>query len=106
MQVNGPSQLHGAHSAQGLSGPHFRKTAAPTQPGGTQGADQLSFSAEASEAARAIEAADTRAAEHVKDADGVRTGLVSRLKSEIAEGKYESGDKLDAALDRLLDEIG
>lgn len=103
MQINGPTQLHGA---QGLSGPHFRKAAAPAEAGGAQGSDQVSFSAEASEASRLIEAADARAAEHVKDADGVRTGLVARLKSEIAEGKYESGDKLDAALDRLLDEIG
>lgn len=103
MQINGPSQLHGA---QGLNGPHFRKAAAPAEADGSQGSDQVSFSAEASEASRLIEVADSRAAEHVKDADGVRTGLVSRLKSEIAEGKYESGDKLDAALDRFLEEIG
>lgn len=103
MQVNGPSQTHGAQS---LQGPHFRKAGGPQQGAASQPSDQVSFSAEASEASRLIEAADTRAAEHVKDAEGIRTGLVSRLKSEIADGKYESGDKLDAALDRLLDEIG
>lgn len=103
MQINGPSSVHGA---QGLSGPHFRREATPTQAAHKQGADQVEFSAEATEAARVAELADARAAEHVAGPDGVRTGLVDRLRSEIAQGKYESADKIDAALDRLLDEIG
>lgn len=103
MQINGTNQVHGA---QGLSGPHFRRPAAPAESTSSQPADRIEISAEAAEAARVAELADARAAEHVKDADGVRTGLVARLKSEIAAGKYESADKIDAALDRLLDEIG
>lgn len=103
MQIHGTNQVHGA---QGLSGPHFRKASAPSQAGQPQGADRVEISAEAAEAARVAEAVDARAAEHVKDADGVRTGLVARLRSEIAAGTYESADKLDTALDRLLDEVG
>lgn len=103
MQVNGPGNVH---SAQSLSGPHSRKTAAASQAKTAQPTDQLEISAEASEAARVSELADTRASEHVKDAEGVRTGLVARLRSEIAAGTYESADKIDAALDRLLDEAG
>lgn len=101
MQINGPNQVHGA---QGLSGPHFRKAPSEQPNGAAQQADRVEISSEAAEAARLAEAADARAAEHVKDADGVRTGLVARLKQEIAAGTYESADKLDAALDRLLDE--
>lgn len=103
MQIHGTSQVHGA---QGLSGPHFRRAASAGEAAPSQPADKLEISAEAAEASRLAEAVDTRAAEHVKDSDGVRTGLVSRLRSEIAAGKYESADKLDAALDRFLDELG
>lgn len=102
MQVHGASQVH---SAQGLSGPHFRRAAAPAGAPG-QPADRVEISAEAAEAARLAELVELRAAEHAKGPDGVRAGLVERLRGEIAAGTYESADKLDAALDRLLDEIG
>ena len=39
-------------------------------------------------------------------AESMRTELVRRVRSEIAQGTYETPEKLDAALDRLLDEIG
>lgn len=103
MQIHGTNQVHGA---QGLSGPHFRRTAAPSEATAGQAADRVEISAEASEAARIAELVETRAAEHVKGPDGVRTGLVARLRNEIAAGTYESADKIDAALDRLLDEVG
>jgi anti-sigma28 factor (negative regulator of flagellin synthesis) len=35
----------------------------------------------------------------------IRTGLVERLRSEIASGTYDVDSKLDAALDRMIDEI-
>lgn len=103
MQINGTSQVHGT---QKLSGPHFRQNTSTTQGTSAQPTDQVEISAEASEAARVAELAETRASEHVANADGVRTGLVDRLRSEIASGKYESADKIDAALDRFLDELG
>jgi anti-sigma28 factor (negative regulator of flagellin synthesis) len=64
--------------------------AAPT----SAGSDQLEISPAAEAAVRADETG------------GVRTELVSRLRSEIAAGTYDSPEKLDLALDRLLDEIG
>jgi anti-sigma28 factor (negative regulator of flagellin synthesis) len=104
MHVQGANQVH---SAQALSGPHFRRPAAAPEGAATsQPADRLEISPQAAEAARIAELVETRAAEHVKGPDGVRTGLVARLRSEIAAGTYESADKLDAALDRLLDEVG
>ena len=37
---------------------------------------------------------------------GIRQDVVSRIRAEIAAGTYETPDKLNVALDRLLDEIG
>jgi len=103
MHVNGPSHVHGP---QALAGPHFRRSAPTGDAKPAQQADQVDFSAEAQQASRLAEAIETRAAERVAGPDGVRTGLVSRLRNEIATGTYESADKLDAAIDRVLDEIG
>ncbi|HLO40975.1 MAG TPA: flagellar biosynthesis anti-sigma factor FlgM [Phycisphaerales bacterium] len=35
----------------------------------------------------------------------IRTGLVDRIRREIAEGTYDVDSKLDAALDRMIDEM-
>jgi negative regulator of flagellin synthesis FlgM len=39
------------------------------------------------------------------DAPGVRTELVERVRQEIAAGTYETPEKLEAALERLLDRL-
>jgi len=41
----------------------------------------------------------------VHELPGVRTELVERVKAEIAAGTYETPDRLDVALERLLDEM-
>lgn len=105
MQIHGTNGTNQVHGAQGLSGPHFRGAKAEPSPS-AQPADRVEISSAAQEAARLAEAAETRAAEQVAGPDGVRTALVERLRAEIASGSYESGDKLETAVDRLLDEIG
>lgn len=100
MQIYGPSRVDGA---QGINAPHARRTAGPTQRG-AQGADRVEISPAAQEAARLAEAAEARAAEKA-DAP-IRADLVARLRSEIDSGAYETPEKLDAALDRLMDEMG
>jgi anti-sigma28 factor (negative regulator of flagellin synthesis) len=91
MQVNGAYRLHGS---QALQGPHFSRPAAPATSGqATRGADQVDISA-AAEAALAGQTAD------------IRADLVARIRSEIEAGTYETAAKLDAAVDRLLDEMG
>lgn len=89
MQISGPGQVHGAH---GLQGPHTQR-ARPTQAPANRPAtvDQLDISPEAAQAA---------------DAGEVRTDRVAQIKAEIQSGAYETEAKLDAALDRLLDELG
>lgn len=91
MQISGPGQIHGAH---GLQGPHSPRAKAAPQSDAPQSSatiDRLDISAEASRAA---------------DAGEVRTDKVAALRAQIANGAYETPEKLDAALDRLLDEIG
>lgn len=88
----GPSQVHGPH---GINAPHapFRNTstAAPTKCDAAS--DQVTISPAAEAAIQAAEAGD------------VRQDLVNRIRSEIAAGTYETPDKLDVALDRMLDEL-
>ncbi len=92
MQVNGPSHLHGAH---GINGPHYNRNNAPqANPASAGPSDQLDISAAALEAIEAQESGE------------IRTDLVNRVRQQIADGTYETADKLDAALDNLLDEIG
>jgi hypothetical protein len=36
---------------------------------------------------------------------GVRTALIARIRAEIAAGRYLTPERLDLAMERLLDEI-
>jgi negative regulator of flagellin synthesis FlgM len=85
----GPSQVHGPHGINAPHAPFRAKPEAKTQAAG----DQVTISP-AAEAA--IQAAETGA---------VRQDLVNRIRAEIAAGTYETPDKLDVALDRMLDEL-
>jgi negative regulator of flagellin synthesis FlgM len=92
MQIYGPGQVH---TAQGINAPHnpqFRRAAEGVSRPAS--GDQLSISP-AAEAA--IQAATN---------DGIRADLVAKIRAELASGTYETAEKLDVALDRLLDEIG
>ncbi|MEM8865659.1 MAG: flagellar biosynthesis anti-sigma factor FlgM [Planctomycetota bacterium] len=94
MQISGPGQVHGPH---GLQGPHsLRGKSTPPANNTSQPAtiDQLDISPEAARASEASEAGQ------------VRADRVAEIRAQIADGTYETADKLDAALDRLLDEIG
>lgn len=92
MQVHGPSQVH---SPQSLKGPHSNQRANGTKPNSSVNqADQLDISAAADAAASAAESGE------------IRTDLVNRVRQEIANGTYETPEKLDAALDNFLDQIG
>lgn len=91
MQIHGTSHVHGPH---GINPPHNPRLTQPQQAGqsASADADQLEIS-QAAEAA--IRTAET---------GGIRHELVARIRSEIADGTYETADKLDKALDRFLDE--
>ncbi|MEM6330726.1 MAG: flagellar biosynthesis anti-sigma factor FlgM [Planctomycetota bacterium] len=92
MQVSGSGAVHGAHALQGPHGPRGKAAAAPAQaPQRSTPVDQLDISAEAASAA---------------DTQEIRTDRVAEIRAQIAGGVYETPGKLEAAVDRLLDELG
>ena len=92
MHIYGPAHLHGPQS---IGPPHSpRSTQPPARPGSAPISDELQIS----DAARLTEQAG-RVPE-------IRHQRVLEIRRQIAEGTYETPDKLDVALERLLDEIG
>jgi negative regulator of flagellin synthesis FlgM len=91
MQIQGAVYVHGP---QALQGPHRTAAPASTDPSSSQPVDQLDISREAQELSQA------------RESTGIRQDLVSRVRREIAAGTYDTEEKFDLALDRLLDEIG
>jgi negative regulator of flagellin synthesis FlgM len=91
MQISGPAQLHGA---QGISAPHTVRNA-PTlnSPRGIDTQDTLELSSAG------------LYAEQIQDLPEIRSERVAALREQIAAGTYETDDKLNSALDRLLDEL-
>ena len=93
MNIQGPSSIHGAQSVKGPHSSHRTNHSKPTQ--STSGpSDQLDISPAAEAAAQAAESGD------------IRADLVARVRGEIAAGTYETPEKLGAALDGLLSELG
>jgi negative regulator of flagellin synthesis FlgM len=89
----GINKVHGPH---GINAPHapFRGQAADGAAKARAAGDSVTISPAAEAALNATETGV------------VRQDLVSRIRSEIAAGTYETPAKLDVALDRLIDEIG
>ena len=91
MQVFGPSQLHGA---QAVNPPHANRAAAnPPRPSSVSTGDKL----EISEAARL--------ALNTTETPDIRQDRVSQLRQAIADGSYDTEERLSAALDNFLDEL-
>jgi negative regulator of flagellin synthesis FlgM len=92
MHIYGPSQLHGTQS---IGAPHSLRPAQPmSRPEAAQIADEVNIS----EAARLVE--------QVQQMPDIRADRVDAVRQQIAAGTYETSDKLNAAVERLLDEIG
>jgi negative regulator of flagellin synthesis FlgM len=93
MHIPGTSHIHGPH---GINAPHapFRGQSAKQTPAAQGAGDRVEISPAAEAAIQAAESG------------GVRQDLVNSIRAEIAAGTYETPEKLDAALERLLDEIG
>ena len=92
MQIYGPSYVHGPQS---IGAPHTSQV----QRGGGKGSsapiqDELQISSEGDMLSKLSEIPD------------IRQDKVAALRAAIADGSYETDEKLSGALDRLLDEIG
>ena len=94
MRILGTTHVHGPHNT---NAPHAarlaKESSSPGQASNVSG-DRLDISPAAETAAQASEI------------DGVRQGLVDQIKQQISAGTYETAEKLDLAVDRLLDELG
>lgn len=91
MQINGP--LH-VHASQPLSQPHAaRAVSTPQSSPSAPIRDELQISSEAT------------LLEQLRALPDIRQDRVSSLRSQIAEGSYFSEEKLNTAVERLLDEI-
>ena len=91
MYIYGTSQIH---AAQPMNAPHRLANTQGVSGGyAAGGVDQLDISPEADFVAQASELPE------------IREERVAALKAQIQSGVYETADKLDMALSRLLDEI-
>ena len=92
MQVYGPAHLHGP---QALGAPHSVRASQPAAP--TQ-SSPIKDEVQISDAARLVEQA--------QQAPDIRQDRVNAIRAQIAAGTYETQEKLEIAVSRLLDEIG
>ena len=87
MHIYGPSQLHGSQS---IGASHGVRASQPTaQPQAAQIADEVDIS----EAARF--------AEQIQQMPGIREDRVEAVRLQIAEGTYETSDRLNAAIETI-----
>ena len=91
MQIHGTTHIHGPH---GINAPHAPFRGQPAGEAAVHSADRVDISPAALAAMQATEG------------DGIRDGLVSQIRAQIAAGTYETPEKLDTAVQRLLDQIG
>lgn len=98
MQIYGPYRV----STQPTSGPSRPQPPKPADSGTKPSAtpvDQLDISS-------ATGANRIDVSSQVAGGGEIRIERVAELRRQIADGSYETPEKLDAALDRLLDQIG
>ncbi len=91
MQVYGPAHLHGP---QAIGAPHVSRASQPAQVESMPIRDEVNIS----DAARLVE--------QIQQAPDIRQDRVQAIRAQIAAGTYETPDKLDVAVEHLLDEIG
>lgn len=92
MQIYGPSHVHGS---QPIGSPHAARGTEPQQ---AQPAATPSDQVDISSAGQMLDA--------IRDLPDIRQERVDQLRAAIASGAYETADKLEGAIERLLDEIG
>jgi negative regulator of flagellin synthesis FlgM len=91
MHIHGTTHVHGP---QGINAPHTVHRSQNTQTARSAGAvDRLDISQAAAAASQAAESGQ------------IRTALVNSIRAQIAAGTYDTPAKLEAALERMLDEL-
>ncbi|MEM6978103.1 MAG: flagellar biosynthesis anti-sigma factor FlgM [Planctomycetota bacterium] len=108
MQIYGPFRLsttQATSSASQVSGPSAGKpsriNSAETTPSKPTQVDQLDLSS----AAQVSTSTATNRVDAIAGGGEIRVDRVADIRRQIADGTYETPEKLDAALDRFLDEL-
>ena len=91
MQINGPSGVNGASQINQSMKTH----SSPNVPANANlnPVDQLDLSSQA------------QMIDSLADVSGIRAERVAEIKAQIANGVYETPEKLELTVERLLDEI-
>lgn len=92
MQVYGPTHLHGASP---INAPHMSRV---SKTDGASSSSPIEDELQISDAGLLME--------RIGNMPSIRQDRVSQIRQQIANGTYETPEKLDVALERLLDEIG
>lgn len=93
MQIHGLHQSHAAQSIQQSGNAKAASSAQPAETSSLQQPDQLDLSPEALALSQAQAA----------DASEIRMDKVASIRQAIADGVYETPEKLSQALDNMLD---
>lgn len=98
MQINGLQHAQAAQSLTGANRTAGAQRSAPTaQPQSAMPADELDLSAEAQLISQTQAPAESSAS------GGIRWEKVNALRQAIADGSYESSERLSGAVDNFLD---
>jgi len=89
------TNINGVHNAASIQQAAAVNPAAPTQAAApaAQASDVVEISTIAQLAAK------------IQELPPIRTELVERVKAEIAAGTYDTPERMDIALNRLMDEL-
>lgn len=97
--INGPANINKPQQVQAPQSGTGEKNALREAKSETPAGDTVDISQE--KAARSAEMAHAQG----NAADGIRYDLVNRVRAEIMAGTYDTDEKMDIALGRLLDEL-
>ena len=96
MHIYGPTHVHGP---QNIGAPHTNRTSKPEAANSAAPiSDELQISPAAQEAAHLVE--------QVNQIPDIRQDRVDEIRAQINAGTYETDEKIQTAVERLLDEIG
>lgn len=100
MQIFGPYRVSTPQPTNNVSRTNQVSENRITSGGSSQSIDQLDLSSEAQGLSGVSSSAEAGVV------DGIRFDKVADIRRQIADGSYDTDDKMSAALDRLLDEVG
>lgn len=98
MQIQGLQNTQATQPIQRPAQPRGNDAGQAAAPAASRSpVDQLDFSAEAQQLS------ESQAAGAATNSDGIRVDKVAQIRQAIADGSYDTPEKMDLALDKLLD---